>query len=133
MAAFLARKVAASALKNTAPIINKTANNIKAAGHQQIDNLQKASKKCTIEFQKCVKTESTKMKKELGGIVKKAGTNMQLGGRKRRRSRKRKRSGKRHRTRKRSGKRSRKRSRKRSGKLSRKRSRKRSRTRKRRR
>ena len=114
MASFLAKQAAAAALKKATPIINKTTNNIKAAGHQQIDNLQKASKKCTIEFKKCVKTESTKMKKELGEIVEKAGTNMQSGGR--RRSRKRKRSRKQTRKRKRSRKHTRKRKRSRTRK-----------------
>ena len=87
MASFLAKRAAAQALKKAGPIINKTANNIKAAGKKTLQQHQK----CTIEFQKCVKTESTKMKQELGGLLKKAGTNMQSGGRKRR-SRKRKHS-----------------------------------------
>ena len=90
----------------------------KEAGKKQAANLQQARKKCQSELQKCIQTETAKMKQDLGGIVENTGRNMQsapaAGGRKRRRSRKRKRSGKR--TRKRSGKRTRKRRRRKSRK-----------------
>ena len=115
MVAFLATKAAAAALKKAAPIIRDTTNKLKEAGKKQAGKLQQATKKCQSELQKCIQTETAKMKQDLGGIVENTGRNMQsapaAGGRKRRRSRKRKRSGKR--TRKRSGKRTRKRRRRR--------------------
>ena len=109
-ASFLARK----ALNQAKPFIRKATNEIKKEGFKQVGNLQQARQKCQRELQQCIKRETTEMKKELGGIIEKAGTNMQSGGR--RRSRKRKRSRKQTRKRKRSRKHTRKRKRSRTRK-----------------
>jgi hypothetical protein len=111
MAAFLAKQVA----KKATPFIRDVTDKIKKEGIKQAGNLQQARKKCQNELQQCIKTETAKMKQEIGGLVEDTGRKLKSGGkrRKRRRSRKGKRSGKRRRTRKRSRKRSRTRKRRR--------------------
>ena len=99
MAAFLAKQVA----KKATPFIRKATIEIKKEGSKQAGNLQRARKKCQNELQQCIKTETAKMKQEIGGLVEDTGRKLKSGGkrRKRRRSRKGKRSRKRSRTRKR--------------------------------
>ena len=103
MASFLAKAAAKQALKQSGPMMKQAQKTIKKEGQKQLGVLQEARRKCQAQLQHCVKTETEKLRRDVGSKDEVVARQMQQGGKRRRKtkrkSRKRRRKTKRKRSR----------------------------------
>ena len=105
MASFIAKAAAKQALKQATPMVKRAQQTIKKEGQKQLGVLQEARRKCQAQLQQCIKTETEKLRRDVGRKAEIVARQMQQGGKRRRKtkrkSRKKSRKTKRKRSRKR--------------------------------